>query len=92
MFREEWGCDKESDEWAYDLGGEVTKRCPNSLSKIPFVYVAFRLYGSYKNGITPGGKGLRNETSLYQETMAIIEANECGSESWYIDERSKEKK
>lgn len=68
------------------MGGEVTDRCPNALRRIPFVLEANRLYGGWRKGLTPNGRGLRHETACYLETMRLLEALEAEAESWYLEQ------
>ena len=47
---------------------------------------ASRLYGAYKQGITPGGRGLSHETVFYGHAMSLLESLEGEAESWYMDQ------
>jgi len=67
------------------LGGEVIRRCPNALARIPIVSEAWGAYGAYKRGITPSGAGLRRETALYRTVMATLEHLEVEAEAWYLN-------
>lgn len=73
----------------FDLGGEVVDRCPNALAKNPFVMNAWRCYSAYKRGITPTGS-LSHETTLYHNTMILMERWESEAENWYVSERDKQ--
>lgn len=66
------------------------KRCPNALAKQPFVLHAVELYGGWKLGLTPSGKGLAAETKLYRETMAELEQLEREAEAWYFEQTKKD--
>ena len=84
-LREEWGCDRPSSSFSYDLGGEIVRRCPNALARLPIVAESWAVYGAYKKGITPGGQGLRGETALYRTVMATLERLEAEAEAWYLN-------
>lgn len=92
-LREAWGCDRPSKSgFKYDLGGVITKRCPNALSRMPVVQASWRLYAAYKRGITPQGKGLRVETDFYCNAMALFEALELEAETWVFEKQKQARK
>jgi len=89
FFRKEWGCDDDSKEWVYDLGGTAIKRCPNSLVKMAIIRESWIAYAFYKRGILPDSRGLRHQTKFYISVMSRLEQLESESEGWYMDRREK---
>jgi len=73
----------------YDLGGVVIDRCPLALMKHPWTQTALRLFGAYRHGLTPNGRGLRQESAHYQVTMGAIEALTAEAEAWYMKQKDK---
>ena len=89
-----WGCtapsvphNKGEEPFVYDLGGVLVNRCPIALTRLPFARSALQLYGAYKHGITPNGRGWRYESPLYREVMVYLECLEAEASDWYLKER-----
>ena len=76
----------------YDLGGEKTMRCPIALMNLPFVQSALNLYEPYTKGITPQGKGFKQETAAYRKVMSTVSILSESAERWYNEEVKKKKK
>lgn len=67
-------------------------RCPIALMNLPFVQAALNLYEPYTNGITPQGKGLKQETAAYRKVMSLVSTLSESAESWYNEEMKKKNK
>lgn len=83
-LRRQWGCDGPG-RFLYDLGGVVVNRCPLALQKLPLVQRSLQLYAFYRQGITPNGGGLRQETACYRACMMKLDALSAEAEGWYLD-------
>jgi len=77
-----------------DRQGEqiLFRRCPYALMQTPGVIDACHLYGAYKRGVLPNGRGLNAETAFFVEAMQTLEALESEAESWYLKESSRDDK
>ena len=82
-LRDDWGCDKDSLTWSYDLGSEQVKRCPNALAKGPVIRACWSAYAAYKRGLTPNNRGMRQETAFYSAMVSMLESLEIESETWF---------
>lgn len=85
-----WGCDKsnanEPDGQPYDLGGERIFRCPNALLAGPWIQQALFLYGCFKEGHLPNGKGLNQETAHLVEVIRRFRIAENNASEWFDQE------
>jgi len=60
--------------------------------RTPGVIDTCHLYGAYKHGVLPNGKGLNGETAFFEDAMTTLEALEGEAESWYMKESSRNDK
>jgi len=69
----------------WNIGGEISDRCPNAGQYDDWVQAAFRLYAGWKKGLTPTGQPPAKCPKPYVDIMLYIDATVDEVKQWVID-------